>query len=414
MEEDLLQTIDKWPNPRNIREVQGFLGTTGFYRRFIPRYSEIARPMTDLTRGKGKNRSYSWGRREQRAFNKLKSAFRTDQVTAHYDPDKPSYVFTDASKFAVSGILCQMDEHGHMRPIAIWSKKFGASEAKYATPDQELLAIVWAMERFRPYLQGAKHQTIVKSDHANLRNFTTTKNLNPLQTRWAERLGKFDFVIEHLAGRYNPADGPSRRPDYAKPTNEPQEDRTFLNLATEAPEEIEGKEDIEDKILVARTTWISEERAQKIKEAIVDDGYAQVVQNTLREQAPEEESPWEEVDGLLYYNGRVYVPDALRTEVKKHHHDIPLAGHMGQRRTQELVQRKFFWPQMRKDIDSYVRSCQICARNKDDQHATYGQLMPLEPPERPWSRIGFDMITDCPTTKNGNDAAYLNYGSPKM
>jgi hypothetical protein len=139
----------------------------------------------------------------------------------------------------------------------------------------------------------------------------------------------------------------------------------------------------------------------------VDDGYAQVVQNTLREQAPEEESPWEEVDGLLYYNGRVYVPDALRTEVKKHHHDIPLAGHMGQRRTQELVQRKFFWPQMRKDIDSYVRSCQICARNKDDQHATYGQLMPLEPPERPWSRIGFDMITDCPTTKNGNDAIFV-------
>jgi RNase H-like domain found in reverse transcriptase len=119
MEEDLLQTIDKWPTPKGIREVQGFLGTTGFYRRFIPRYAEIARPLTDLTRGKGKNRSYSWGQREQLAFDQLKSAFQEDQVLAHYDPDKPSYVFTDASTFAASGILCQKTGRGDMRPVAI-------------------------------------------------------------------------------------------------------------------------------------------------------------------------------------------------------------------------------------------------------------------------------------------------------
>ena len=409
MEEDLLQTIDKWPIPKGIKEVQGFLGTTGFYRRFIPRYSEIAKPLTDLTRGKGKNRSYSWGLREQLAFDKLKSAFQIGQVLAHYDPDKPSYVFTDACTSGASGILCQKTRRGDMRPIAIWSKKFSPSEAKYGTPDQELLAIVWAMERFRPYLQGAKHQTIVKSDHANLRSFTTTKDLNPLQTRWAERLGKFDFVIEHLAGRYNPADGPSRRPDYMGPLSEPQETKPFLNLGSPGEDKLgnEPVESIEDNVFIARTTWISDDLSRRIREALGNDELAKEARDILCGESVDDETPWEEAEGLLYYNGRVYIPEILRLEIKRRHHDVPLAGHMGQRRTRELVMRKFFWPQMKRDIDSYVRGCQLCARNKDDQHAHYGQLMPLEPPERPWSRIGFDMITDCPKTKNGNDAIFV-------
>jgi Integrase zinc binding domain/RNase H-like domain found in reverse transcriptase len=265
------------------------------------------------------------------------------------------------------------------------------------------------MERFRPYLQGAKHQTIVKSDHANLRSFTTTKDLNPLQTRWAERLGKFDFVIEHLAGRYNPADGPSRRPDYKGSLLEPQETKAFLKLKPFGEDKLEDDqvESTGDDVFIARTTWISDDLSRRIRDALRDDEQAKKIREILREESADDENPWEEADSLLYYNGRVYVPEALRLEIKKRHHDVPLAGHMGQRRTQELVARKFFWPQMKKDIDSYVRGCQLCARNKDNQHATYGQLMPLEPPERPWSRIGFDMITDCPKTKNGNEAIFV-------
>jgi hypothetical protein len=97
----------------------------------------------------------------------------------------------------------------------------------------------------------------------------------------------------------------------------------------------------------------------------------------------------------------------MRLEIKKRHHDVPIAGHMGQRRTRELITRKFFWPSMRADIDSYVHACQYCARNKDDRHQAFGQLLPIEPPERPWSRIGFDMITDCPRNKQGNDAIFV-------
>jgi hypothetical protein len=101
------------------------------------------------------------------------------------------------------------------------------------------------MARFRPHLQGAKHQTIVKSDHANLRSFTTTKDL---KSRPEERLGKFDFVIEHLAGRYNLADRPSRRPDYMAPLSEPQETKAFLisDLPSEEKLENEPVEPTED------------------------------------------------------------------------------------------------------------------------------------------------------------------------
>jgi hypothetical protein len=94
-----------------------------------------------------------------------------------------------------------------------------------------------------------------------------------------------------LAGRYNPANGPSRCPDYKTPTNESQKNRTFLNLATEAPEEVKGKEAVKDNIFIARTTWISKDHTQRIKEAILNNSHAQEVQKTLQIRLQRRKAP---------------------------------------------------------------------------------------------------------------------------
>ncbi|KAL1982820.1 hypothetical protein VTN96DRAFT_880 [Rasamsonia emersonii] len=395
MEEDLIQTIQKWPVPKRVRDVQAFIGTAGFYRRFVPRFSHIAKPLTDLTR---KGRQFDWGPKEQAAFERLKAEFVPGRILMHFDPDRQIYVYTDASNDAASAILCQKDDNERMRPVMIWSKKFSTSERKYSTPDQELLAIVWGMERFRPYVKGARYTVIVRSDHANLRNFMTTKDLKPLQVRWAERLSRFDFVIEHIQGHLNPADGPSRRPDYVIEDEFPEEPKAFLKFASAS---LRFEQSPEPNQVEIAALALSPDMEERIKEKLVTD-------ETATEIYKDPPQGWEARNGLLFYHDRFYVPKDVRMEVFRRLHNAPLAGHMGQKRTLELIQRKYYWPRMKKDVEEYCLGCSQCQQNKANTHLTFGRLEPLPPPEKPWSRIGIDLITDLPRTKYGHDCIQVH------
>src|SRR5204862_3821500 len=103
---------------------------------------------------------------------------------------------------------------GLWHPVAFWSHKFAGAELNYSTPDQEMMAIVCAFERWRHYLEGSEHPVEVLSDHQNLQSFMAQQRLNRRQARWCMFLAPFDFVIRHRDGKSNPADAPSRRPDY--------------------------------------------------------------------------------------------------------------------------------------------------------------------------------------------------------
>ena len=103
---------------------------------------------------------------------------------------------------------------GILHPVAFWSRKCLPVECNYDIHDREMLAIIESMKHWRHYLEGAKYPIQVFSDHKNLETFMTTKILNRRQARWAEFLANYDFVLVHIQGTKNPADGPSRRPDY--------------------------------------------------------------------------------------------------------------------------------------------------------------------------------------------------------
>ena len=217
MDRRRVEAIDTWKEPGTYREIQVFLGFANFYRRFIHQYSKKAAPMTDLLKGMKNGRKsgkFEWPEQAARAFRELREVFTKGPLFRHFDPNQPIRVETDASGFAVAGILTQPDSEGQWRPVAFWSRKMSKEEQHYDTHDQELLAIVAAFREWRHYLEGARFPIVVLTDHNNLRYFMTTKVLSGRQARWALRLAPFDFVLSYRAGTKNPADGPSRRPDY--------------------------------------------------------------------------------------------------------------------------------------------------------------------------------------------------------
>ena len=204
--------------------MQVFLGFANFYRRFIANYSKIAVLLIAMLNG-SKNRKkagpYIMTDEVWKAFKRLKNTFSSMPVLQHFDPSKPIRIETDASGFAIAGILSQpgdptpgrpSDAHWHL--VAFWSRKMIPAECNYDTHDKELLAIVKTFKHWRHYLKGSRHPIEVLADHANLRYFMTTKELSGRQARWAERLAAFNFEIHYRKGSTNPADGPSRRPDY--------------------------------------------------------------------------------------------------------------------------------------------------------------------------------------------------------
>ena len=144
----------------------------------------------------------------------MKTAFTDAPILNHFDPAKPIILQTDESGFATAGILNKYDGFGILRPVNFYCRKRTGAEQNYDTYDRKLLAIVETMKQWRHYLEGANHKVLIKCDHKSLEYFQTSKVLSRQQARGAEILSSYDFVIEHLEGKKNPAKGPSRGPDY--------------------------------------------------------------------------------------------------------------------------------------------------------------------------------------------------------
>ena len=160
-----------------------------------------------------------WQKPQQEAFDALIEMFITAPILRHYDPSLPARVETDASSMACAGILSLLWEDGS-HPVAYVSKKFSGAELHYPIYDKELYAIVWSFQEWRHYLEGAPNIE-VWSDHENLKGFMQQKTLNGRQVRWLLKLAPYDFTIHYRKGKLNPADGPSRRPDYVDAAETP-------------------------------------------------------------------------------------------------------------------------------------------------------------------------------------------------
>jgi len=189
-----VKAIVSYPIPTKVKEIRAFLGLTGYYRKFIPNYADIAKPMTSCLKKGAKIDTQKLEYIE--AFEKLKALIIRDPILQLPDFEKKFVLTTDASNLALGAVLSQ---NGH--PISFISRTLNDHELNYSAIEKELLAIVWATKTFRHYLLG--RQFLIASDHQPLRWLHNLKEPNAKLERWRVRLSEYQFKIDYIKGKEN-------------------------------------------------------------------------------------------------------------------------------------------------------------------------------------------------------------------
>ena len=201
-----IEAIENWPPPENIKQLQAFLGTAGYYRQYLPEFATVARPLHQLT---SKGVEWKWDEEEQEAFEELRMRLTTAPVLGYPDPKLTYILDTDASDVGVGAVLSQIQE-GSERVIAYYSKTLTPAERNYCITRRELLAVVKAVKHFRPYLYGQHFK--LRTDHASLMWLCRRHEPSNQIARWLELLSEFKYETEHRKGqKHGNADGLSRR-----------------------------------------------------------------------------------------------------------------------------------------------------------------------------------------------------------
>ncbi|PNX96484.1 Ty3/gypsy retrotransposon protein [Trifolium pratense] len=353
MDKTKIQAVVDWPPPKNIKQLRGFLGLTGYYRRFIQSYAKIASPLTDLL----KKEAYTWTSQEESAFQKLKHAITTAPVLALPDFTKPFVLETDASGIGIGAVLHQ---EGH--PIAYFSKKLVPRNQRKSAYFREMLAIAEAIAKFRHYLLG--HKFIIRTDQKSLRNLMEQALQTPDQQEWLHRFLGYDFSIEYKPGKENvAADALSR----------------VMTMAWSEPQY---------KLL------------HQIRAALKQDStLLGIMQKCVQNNATN--SHYTVKDELLFWKHRIVIPknSELIKQVLYELHTSPIGGHAGMARTLARVKSQFYWPDMKTDIADYVQNCAICQKAKTTNTLPAGLLQPLPIPSQVWEDVAMDFITGLPSSQ---------------
>src|SRR6266480_2876814 len=403
MEPEKTKAVREWPTPKTVKEVQAFLGFANYYRRFIKNYSSQAGPLTQLTK---KDQAFEWGPHQEKAFEGMKALFTDESTLESHNPEKKLTVEilrskgilqehdaeqkktmeTDASQWAIAACLSQSSDGKRGKPVAFHSRKLTPAEQNYDIHDKELLAIVDAFKHWRHYLQGARHEISVITDHKNLTSFTTTKTLNKQQVCWTEELSSYNFKISYRKGSENQAaDTLSRRPDYME--------KTMSKELQILKKDEEGNLRPNKGIAIAQRITIDWGKDEIQKAYAKDTGAKQLrSQKRTDDQAQEREV-------ILYWKGRIYLPTSLREGWVRKTHEHPSAGHPGIGKTTELVARDYYFPGIIRTVKKVIKECDKCNRTKYNRHAPYGKLQTIKPFERPWQEIAFDLITKLQLSK---------------
>lgn len=186
-----------FPTPRNLKNIKQFLGPARYYRCFIPNFSKVAEPLTELLK---KNRQFIWADAQARSFQHLRNALCNEPILQYPDYTKTFLLTTDASGIAVGGILSQGPANKDL-PIAYTSRLLNSAEQNYSTIEKELLAIVYCMQHFRPYLYEKKFQLI--TDHKPLVWLHSVKDPMSRLVRWRLKLLEYEYDVIYKAGKTN-------------------------------------------------------------------------------------------------------------------------------------------------------------------------------------------------------------------
>jgi hypothetical protein len=454
-----VKAVQEWPVPQDVHQLRSFLGMANYFRRFIQAYSALTRPLTDLLKAQA-SVARDWNPKAQAAFEGVKYALTHAPVLVLPDfaaaqKDQPFEVIADASGGGIGAVLLQGG-----RPIAFESKKFTPAELNYDTSQKELLATIHALRTWRCYLAGVPF--ILVTDHHPNTAFETKAELSPRMACWLEFLTQFAHMKwEYRPGRTNVADPLSRMPtavvaalslavttrhggqgrpilERPHPADVAEQQAAFEALARRQPSKKRPAAAVEQPAPRKRRGKPSEPAVEQSSLMPTDESAREPVQPEVPDPDPVAVDqlydqliadfqdgyrldPWfdesENTADLLSRHGLYWkrlldgtevlvVPNAhgLRRRCMAECHDHPYAGHTGMHKTVRLLQRTFWWPAMRSDVERFVGTCVPCQRNKTSTQAPAGLLQPLPIPGRRWEVVSLDLITGLPTTEEGNDA----------
>ena len=337
-----VEVIQKLTAPSSVREVRGFLGHAGFYRRFIKDFSKIAQPLTALLH---KDTDFKFDQACTQAFEELKRRLVNAPILVAPDWSQPFELMCDASDTCVGAILGQrMDKH--FRPIYYASKTLTDTQQNYTTTEKELLAVVYAFDKFRSYLVLSK--VTVFTDHAALKYLFAKKDAKPRLIRWLLLLQEFDIEIKDKKGCENvAADHLSRLPgDNLDAGHSIKE--TFPDEHLYAVNSVPWYADIVNYIACKISpSYLSYAQKKKFFSELKNYFWEEpflfrlCADQILRRCVAEEEVP-----GILQMC-----------------HSMEAGGHFGASRTAaKVLESGFYWPTIFKDCHQYVAHCNECQR----------------------------------------------------
>jgi len=193
------KVIQDWSQPKKIKKVQTFLRLMNYYWKFILNYSQIAKPLTQLTQ---KNKSYHWEEEQNKAFLKLKTALMNIMHLRILKTACEKMLETDALNYVIGACLYQIED-SQSWSIVYRLQKLSRSKKRYEFHDKKLLIIVKALQKWRSYLISTEKSIQIYINHKNLRNFATIKQLNWQQICWVEQLIDYEFQIHYKKDNEN-------------------------------------------------------------------------------------------------------------------------------------------------------------------------------------------------------------------
>ena len=421
-----LEAVRKMPPPTTPKEVRQFLGLVGYYRKFVPKFADIARPLTNLTK---LDIPYEWTTRCQEAFEFLKEMLLKEPILKYPDPSKPYTLFTDASKFAWACVLTQEYEHEFdgkkrkiLHPITYMSGLFKGSQINWATLTKEAYAIYVSVKKLDHYIQDA--EVTLRSDHLPLKSFLQKNTLNTKVNNWAiditSRCRNIQF--EYIKGIKNTlADTMSRlieiTPEIEQEPEPPGQEfgydifetlepiETTTHYINELKEEIQIKhEAIPDDLLPIVDLTESQLEDIQMKDKFIKN----IVNRLVAKQQPEGKPYYLEgkllkkyiYDNKQRFEVTVVSPNCAPLLLNLAHDQL---GHNGTARTYMLLKRTYYWKGMKTDISNYVKQCKLCQKQN---------ILPVKyvsghfsAPMAPMEFISMDLIGDFTPSSKGNKYA---------
>ena len=407
-----IEVVQNWPIPATSNQVQQFLGLANFFRNFVQGYSKLATPLTDLT---SKKKLFHWTDEHTNAFMGIKHALTHAPCLALPDFSRPFEIVSDASGYGIGAVLLQ-----NKRPVAYFCRKLSDSETRYSATDKELLAAYAALVTFRPYVQGTAF-TMVTDHKPNTGHF---KTMTQMQIKWSRFLQSFDGVeFIYQPGRTNVADPLSRNPLFLSPLITRQMKRLSQQTRAHTPATALPPVPPDSPAPVTVPPAASQLLIQGVgidaanmeqlplppPPPVLTELDQQIINGYKSDpwfENPENTSRLDKKGQFWFSKEALVIPDQkeLKDLILYEFHDVPAAGHVGAEKTYHAVSRHYWWPRIRRDINTYVHCCDKCQKNKAVTQRSAGLLQPLDIPAHKWTDISCDFIVQLPKTSKGNDA----------